>query len=66
MALLVMTGDRGSAGAFNANVLRTAIQAARELEAEGKERPAAGRRPARASARSAFAASEIDQRRGRA
>ena len=37
VALLVMTGDRGLAGAFNANVLRAAVQARRELEAQGKQ-----------------------------
>lgn len=37
VALFVMTGDRGLAGAFNANVLRAAIEARRELEAEGRE-----------------------------
>jgi F-type H+-transporting ATPase subunit gamma len=38
VGLLVMTGDRGLAGAFNANVLRAALQADRELAAEGVER----------------------------
>jgi F-type H+-transporting ATPase subunit gamma len=37
VALLVMTGDRGLAGAFNANVLRAAFEADRELRAEGVE-----------------------------
>jgi F-type H+-transporting ATPase subunit gamma len=37
VALLVMTGDRGLAGAFNANVLRAALQARRELQAQGKQ-----------------------------
>jgi F-type H+-transporting ATPase subunit gamma len=35
--LLVMTGDRGLAGAFNANVLRAATQTRRELDAQGKQ-----------------------------
>jgi len=34
-ALVVVTGDRGLAGAFNANVIRHAIQIQRELEARG-------------------------------
>ncbi len=37
VALVVLTGDRGLAGAFNANVLRAAAQAERELRREGKE-----------------------------
>jgi F-type H+-transporting ATPase subunit gamma len=37
VTLLVMTGDRGLAGAFNANVLRAATQARRELMAQGKQ-----------------------------
>ena len=37
VALVVMTGDRGLAGAFNANVLRAAAQAERELRAEGRD-----------------------------
>jgi F-type H+-transporting ATPase subunit gamma len=37
VALLVMTGDRGLAGAFNANVLRAALQERRELQAQGKQ-----------------------------
>jgi F-type H+-transporting ATPase subunit gamma len=37
VALLVMTGDRGLAGAFNANVLRKAVQARGELAAEDKD-----------------------------
>jgi F-type H+-transporting ATPase subunit gamma len=36
VTLLVMTGDRGLAGAFNANVLRAAVQARRDLQAQGK------------------------------
>jgi F-type H+-transporting ATPase subunit gamma len=35
--LLVLTSDRGLAGAFNANVNKTAYRALKELEAEGKE-----------------------------
>jgi F-type H+-transporting ATPase subunit gamma len=38
VALLVMTGDRGLAGAFNANVLRAAIAIDRELASDGVER----------------------------
>jgi F-type H+-transporting ATPase subunit gamma len=37
VALVVLTGDRGLAGAFNANVLRAAAQAERELQAVGKD-----------------------------
>ncbi len=37
VTLLVMTGDRGLAGAFNANVLRAAMQTRRELEAQGRQ-----------------------------
>ena len=37
-ALLVITGDRGLAGAFNANVLRACLAADRELESKGLDR----------------------------
>jgi len=37
-ALLVVTGDRGLAGAFNANVLRACLAADRDLAARGLER----------------------------
>jgi F-type H+-transporting ATPase subunit gamma len=37
VALLVMTGDRGLAGAFNANVLRKALQDRRELVEQGRD-----------------------------
>ena len=36
VAIVIMTGDRGLAGAFNAQVIRTSIRRAQELEAEGK------------------------------
>jgi F-type H+-transporting ATPase subunit gamma len=36
VAILPLTGDRGLAGAFNAQVLRQALALARQLEAEGK------------------------------
>jgi len=36
-ALLLVSGDRGLAGAFNSQVLRAAIRAGAELEAEGKQ-----------------------------
>ena len=36
VAILPLTGDRGLAGAFNANVLRQAFAIERELKAEGK------------------------------
>jgi F-type H+-transporting ATPase subunit gamma len=35
--LLVLTSDRGLAGAFNANINKTAFRALKEMEAEGKE-----------------------------
>lgn len=38
VALVVVTGDRGLCGAFNANVNRTVIGFRRELEARGTER----------------------------
>jgi F-type H+-transporting ATPase subunit gamma len=37
-ALLVITGDRGLAGAFNANVLRACLVAGHELEGKGLDR----------------------------
>lgn len=37
VALVVMTGDRGLAGAFNTNVIRRAIEEERRLRAAGKE-----------------------------
>src|SRR5438105_12801093 len=37
VAILVLTGDRGLAGAFNAQVLRHAFALERSLSAEGKE-----------------------------
>ena len=37
VALVVVTGDRGLAGAFNANVLRKSIEIARDHEARGVE-----------------------------
>jgi F-type H+-transporting ATPase subunit gamma len=37
VAILPLTGDRGLAGAFNAQVLRSALGLERELRAEGKE-----------------------------
>jgi F-type H+-transporting ATPase subunit gamma len=36
VAILALTGDRGLAGAFNAQVLRRGVQIARELDGEGK------------------------------
>src|SRR3954449_9850888 len=36
VAIVPLTGDRGLAGAFNAQVLRHAIALGRQLEAEGK------------------------------
>jgi F-type H+-transporting ATPase subunit gamma len=37
VAIVPITGDRGMAGAFNAQVLRRALALMRELQAEGKE-----------------------------
>ena len=37
VAIVPLTGDRGLAGAFNANVLRQAFALERELKAEGKD-----------------------------
>jgi F-type H+-transporting ATPase subunit gamma len=37
VAILVVTADRGLAGAFNAQVLRRGVALARELDAEGKQ-----------------------------
>jgi F-type H+-transporting ATPase subunit gamma len=37
VAILVLTGDRGLAGAFNAQVLRQALALGRRLEGEGKQ-----------------------------
>src|SRR3712207_916359 len=36
VAILILTGDRGLAGAFNSQILRAAIRRGAELEAEGK------------------------------
>ena len=35
--MLLVTGDRGLAGAFNSQIIRAGNRRARELEAEGKE-----------------------------
>ena len=37
VALVAMTGDRGLAGAFNANVVRAVVEAERSLRAQGRE-----------------------------
>ena len=46
MAVLVITADRGMAGAYSANAIREAERLSERLEAEGKEivQYAAGRR----------------------
>jgi F-type H+-transporting ATPase subunit gamma len=46
IALLLVTGDRGLAGAFNSQIVRAGLRAGREYEAEGKSLvySAAGRR----------------------
>src|ERR687883_665145 len=36
VAVLLMTGDRGLAGAFNSQIVRAGFRAAQELEGEGK------------------------------
>jgi F-type H+-transporting ATPase subunit gamma len=36
VAILILTGDRGLAGAFNSQILRAAVRRGAELEAEGK------------------------------
>src|SRR5436190_10888524 len=48
IALLLVTGDRGLAGAFNSQTLRAGVRAAGEPEHEGKSLPssASGRRGA--------------------
>jgi F-type H+-transporting ATPase subunit gamma len=48
VGVLLIAGDRGLAGAFNSNIVRSGVRAGREHEAEGR-RPvyfASGRRPA--------------------
>ncbi len=37
VALLLVTGDRGLAGAFNSQIIRAGLRAAADLEAEGKQ-----------------------------
>lgn len=37
VGLLLVTGDRGLAGAFNSQIIRAGLRAAAELEAEGKQ-----------------------------
>ena len=37
VGILIVTGDRGLAGAFNSQIIRAANRRSRELEAEGKE-----------------------------
>jgi F-type H+-transporting ATPase subunit gamma len=48
VGLLLIAGDRGLAGAFNSNIVRRGVAAAREHEAEGRTPVyfASGRRPA--------------------
>src|SRR5881227_3186013 len=48
VGLLLVAGDRGLAGAFNSNIVRAGVAAAREQESEGRETSyyASGRRPA--------------------
>ena len=47
VGLLLVAGDRGLAGAFNSNIVRAGVAAAREQESEGRETSyyASGRRP---------------------
>src|SRR5688500_17547300 len=37
VALLLITGDRGLAGSFNSQIIRTGARRARELRSDGKE-----------------------------
>ncbi len=37
VGILIVTGDRGLAGAFNSQIIRKAVSRSRELEGEGKE-----------------------------
>jgi F-type H+-transporting ATPase subunit gamma len=37
IGILIFTGDRGLAGAFNSQIVRAAVRAAREYQSEGKE-----------------------------
>ncbi len=48
VGLLLIAGDRGLAGAFNSNIIRAGVSAAREHEREGRQLAfyASGRRPA--------------------
>jgi F-type H+-transporting ATPase subunit gamma len=48
VGLLLIAGDRGLAGAFNSNIVRAGVSAARQQESEGREVAyyASGRRPA--------------------
>ena len=48
VGLLLITGDRGLAGAFNSNIVRAGVAAGREHEGEGRTPVffASGRRPA--------------------
>ncbi len=48
VGLLLIAGDRGLAGAFNSNIVRAGVAAAREHERDGRESVyyASGRRPA--------------------
>ena len=55
VAIVPLTGDRGLAGAFNAQVLRRAIALERQLVAEGKEVALARRRQEGRARRSASA-----------
>ena len=43
-AIVPVTGDRGLAGAFNAQILRRATRLYRELQGAGRRRPLAARR----------------------
>ena len=47
VAVVALTGDRGLAGAFNANVVRRSLEIAREQRARGPRGGVAGGRPAR-------------------
>ena len=69
MAILPLTGDRGLAGAFNAQIVRRALQLEREVRAEGAEVRwvvvAYGRKPPELIERSSFVRSlrQVEERR---
>ena len=61
VAVVAMTGDRGLAGAFNANVVRKALAIERDAARRRASRRACSPSAARASARCSSAAAELEQ-----